>query len=532
MSCLTEDEPVDTQDHVIHENAPSPRKEEIGQAVTEPSNVLVDGQETIDAKEFANVHEKVDSDKDNEDNGRGYIIVNNEVVNIKYTDINRRRYGFDLNYAISDYKRIENKNNILNKIDTSKKTWDNPNACMAKREKSSVKKIIIDEMSDRPKSVISVEIRDKPKKDAMEPKSNVNEKRSREDLNPLDSVSNEKSNPEHSKDSSTTKGATKSDQPQAKSKPDTAVVANASSSGSKLKKMKKGIFLSYSPDAGYLERKFVVETARQLKDNNMADDIWFDKDEKNTDSPCWFSMRMEAVEKCRAAICILSDNYFSCPVSIYEGKTLLERQKLNPETVKIFLVLFSPLESTEYPKQYNSLRKHVVDLTGDHSKKSVAEKTSVVIGAIMEDLEHFATMNMPPTPFTPPDTEFTGEYKKKKICQWSANDLQEWLFKLAIKEFYRQSLAENMVDGFLLMSLTDYDMIHHLGIDSRVIRKKIMQNILQTLDKEHKQADNWHLRARSQRSKPDIVYLIYDPLDIRLAQNIETDLKKKNLQVS
>nr|KAG5698333.1 hypothetical protein BaRGS_010919 [Batillaria attramentaria] len=61
--------------------------------------------------------------------------------------------------------------------------------------------------------------------------------------------------------------------------------------------------------------------------------------------------------------------------------------------------------------------------------------------------------------------------------------------------------------------------------------KKIMQQILATLDKEHKQTDNWHLRARAQRPKPDIVYLIYDPADVRLAQNLKADLKKKSLQV-
>ncbi|KAJ8305059.1 hypothetical protein KUTeg_017387 [Tegillarca granosa] len=175
--------------------------------------------------------------------------------------------------------------------------------------------------------------------------------------------------------------------------------------------------------------------------------------------------------------------------------------------------------------------KSLVDLTGENLKMSLAEKASIVIGAVMLELEKYASINAAPKPITPPDNEFTGDYKKKKICQWSVNDLQDWLFKLGIKEFYQQSLAENMVDGFLLMSLTDHDMINHLNIDSRVVRKKIMQQILQTLDKEHRQADNWHLRARAQRSKADAVYLIYDPTDVRLAQNIKIDLRKKNLQV-
>lgn len=298
-----------------------------------------------------------------------------------------------------------------------------------------------------------------------------------------------------------------------------------------VKKVKKCIFVSYSPDAGFVERKFVVETIKQLKENNLAEDIWFDKDEDNTGSPCWFSLRMEAVEKCRAAIMFISDSYFLCPVSVYEGKTLIERTKTAPHSVAIFPILFSEIEKSEPHRDFLPIMKQAVDLTGqDCTKLSLAEKTSVVIGTIMESLEKFACMNLP-LQITPLETEFSGNYKKKKICQWNASDLQEWLFKLGIKEFYRQSLAENMVDGFLLMSLTDHDMISQLGIDSRVVRKKIMQNILLTLDKEHKMTDNWHLRARSQRPKPDVVYMVYDPADVRLAQNMKIDLRKKNLQV-
>lgn len=347
-----------------------------------------------------------------------------------------------------------------------------------------------------------------------------------EDVNQFDSVSNVMSQPDKTRENTKSVLKDTTNLTHVK-KPDSVNLGTPV----RLKKMKKGIFVSYSPDAGFLERKFVVETIRQLKENNLAEDIWFDKDEKNTDSPCWFSMRMEAVEKCRASIIFLSDSYFMCPVSVYEGKTLYERKKSSSTSVEIFPVLFSTMEKTELPAEYSSILSNMVDLTHEHNKLSLAEKASVVIGAVMESLEKFATINTPPTPITPPETEFTGDYKKKKICQWSPNDLQEWIFKLGVKEFYQQSLAEHMVDGFLLMSLTDQDMINHLGIDSRVVRKKIMQQILQTLDKEHRSSDNWHLRSRAQRSKPDVIYLIYDPTDVRLAQNVKADLKKKSLQV-
>ncbi|XP_045158971.2 uncharacterized protein LOC123524677 isoform X2 [Mercenaria mercenaria] len=369
--------------------------------------------------------------------------------------------------------------------------------------------------------------------------SNVNihgdiEGKDPEDIDQFDSVSNavshhgkQEKNPPTSKRQEVIKLPNTDQTPSPASHPQQTPSGQPSQ---KPKKIKKSVFVSYSPDAGFVERKFVVETIKQLKENNLAEDIWFDKDEGNTGSPCWFSLRMEAVEKCRAAILFLSDNYFLCPVSVYEGKTLLERTKANPHSVAIFPILFSSIQKSEPPKEFIPMMKQAVDVTGDYSKLSLAEKTSVVIGTIMESLEKYALMNLP-LQITSLDNEFTGNYKKKKICQWDTSDLQEWLYKLGIKEFYRQSLAENMVDGFLLMSLTDHDMISQLGIDSRVVRKKIMQSILLTLDKEHKIPDNWHLRARSQRPKPDVVYMIYDPADVRLAQNMKMDLRKKNLQV-
>ncbi|XP_012937806.1 uncharacterized protein LOC106011731 [Aplysia californica] len=368
---------------------------------------------------------------------------------------------------------------------------------------------------------MSIEIKDKSSKQP-------------DDVNHFDSVSNIKSHPDKEK-----KDTKKDVKIMDENKPEKSTLNQSSSQAnqsrqaqtSRLKKMKKGIFVSYSPDAGFLERRFVVETVRQLKENNLAEDIWFDKDEKNTDNPCWFSMRMEAVEKCRAAILIFSDSYFTCPVSLYEGKALIERLAMDSQALKIFPILYRHPDITDVPKQFCDFLDAAIDLTGEHAKKSAAEKTSVVVGAIMEDLEKYATIHSAPLPVSPPDSEFTGEFKKRKICQWSASDLQEWLFNLGIKEFYRQSLAEAMVDGFLLMSLTDHDMVAHLGIESRVVRKKIMQQILHTLDREHKLPDNWHLRARAQRAKPDVVYIIYDPADVRLAQNLKADLKAKNMQV-
>lgn len=300
--------------------------------------------------------------------------------------------------------------------------------------------------------------------------------------------------------------------------------------GNQMKKMKKGIFISYSPDGGFIERKLVCETVKQFKENNLTEDIWFDKDEENTDSPSWFSQRMEAVEKCRAAICFLSYSYFQCPVSLYELRCLLERQV--PSTAhapKVFLVM---CEDVEIPRQYVIFFDDLVSLSyPKYERYSIAEKASVVIGALMERVELYASIFASHVPRIL-EMDFTEEYKKKKLCKWSIDDLQSWLFHLGIREFYRQSFAETGMDGFLLMSIMDQDMADFLCIDSRVVRKKILQQIIGILEKEHKAPDSWHLRARTQKSRAETVYVVYDPADVRLAQNLKQDLKRKNLQVS
>ena len=198
------------------------------------------------------------------------------------------------------------------------------------------------------------------------------------------------------------------------------------------------------------------------------------------------------------------------------------------------MVLYSLPRNEDIPRTFHNVcPSGTIDLAGNDvfEKLSSAEKASMVVGAFMQDLDKIATVHAPLAPLSPPDTEFTGEYKTKKICKWSTADLQEWLFVLGVKEFYRQSFAENMIDGFLLMSMTNRDLTEHVGIDSKVVRKKIMQQILQTLDKEHKMASNWHLQARHEKPRPACVYIVYDPNDVRMAQTIKQDLLKKGLMV-
>lgn len=66
----------------------------------------------------------------------------------------------------------------------------------------------------------------------------------------------------------------------------------------------------------------------------------------------------------------------------------------------------------------------------------------------------------------------------------------------------------------------------------KIVRKKISTQLFQVLDKEHKQEDSWHLRARVTRPRVDGVYIVYDPQDVRLANNLKADLSSKGLHVN
>lgn len=117
------------------------------------------------------------------------------------------------------------------------------------------------------------------------------------------------------------------------------------------------------------------------------------------------------------------------------------------------------------------------------------------------------------------------------LVKWSVGDLQDWLFDMGVREFYRQSFAEEMVDGFLLSCMTDEDLSKHVSIESRVVRKKLTNQVLTLLDKEHKLAQNWHLRAKGAKLRPQTVYLIFDPNEARLGQSTRNDLMKKGIKV-
>ncbi|GCC25884.1 hypothetical protein chiPu_0004296 [Chiloscyllium punctatum] len=221
------------------------------------------------------------------------------------------------------------------------------------------------------------------------------------------------------------------------------------------------IYISYSPDASFLERKFICETVRQLKQTNFREETWFDKDEVDITFPFWLSQRLEAIEKCKGAIIFLSKSYFKCPISLMEGKILLERLRSSEKTVKIFPVLQNDVK---VPQGLAQLLDGVMDLTGARiARNTLAEKSSLVIGNLSEKMKECALIKVPFQNLTTPILEFSKGFMVKKLYSWTVGDVQEWLCHLGIREVYRQTFAEYMVDGFLLLSVTDEDLSQYLG---------------------------------------------------------------------
>ena len=96
---------------------------------------------------------------------------------------------------------------------------------------------------------------------------------------------------------------------------------------------KKCIFISYSPDSSYAERRLVSDVVKQLKLNNLDGDIWFDVDEGIVGEPCWLAARLEAAEMCHAALLFLSHAYFSSSTCVYEARTIMTR--LNKQATQV-----------------------------------------------------------------------------------------------------------------------------------------------------------------------------------------------------
>ena len=302
------------------------------------------------------------------------------------------------------------------------------------------------------------------------------------------------------------------------------------------KARKRAIFVSYSPGASLREKMFICYTVRELKNIGFCDDVWFDRDEMLVGSPNCFQQRLEIAEKCRAALMFVSESYFGSRLCKHEGTILLARNKPSSDnsqgvekSVKLFCVR---CDNFHLPPEYRHLQDIMVNVSSSGMKiASIAEKSSRVVASFSETMEAYAPLFGLRAPSPPREPETPKEFMKKQISTWSVFDVQEWLTSLKVHPRFTLSFEENQIDGFLLLTMSEGSMEEVLGIDSRVVRRKILQQIKCVLEKESQMKKNWFMKLRKVKGKSDSVYIIFDPNDTRLVQDLKRDLVKKNIQV-
>ena len=318
--------------------------------------------------------------------------------------------------------------------------------------------------------------------------------------------------------------------------------SNDSSSPSKLpsprKVKRRGIFVSYAPEASFIEKRFISYTIKELKNIGFCDDIWFDKDDGvPVESPFCFQQRLEIAEKCRASVMFLSESYFSSRVCRHEGQILLNRdedrvssadeQDKMEKPVNLFCIKYS---RGKLPLEYKQLEKRALDLSS-YPASSVAELSSVVVGAFSEALEKYAPLFGLRIPTPPSEPDILKLDRQKPVSSWNISDVLAWLTSLKMQAHCSLSFEENEIDGFVLVSMTEIDMESHLNVDSRVARRKLVQQVKKTQEDQTHVKENWYLKCRKTKVKEDSVYVICDPNDVRFYDNLRADLEQKNLQV-
>lgn len=300
------------------------------------------------------------------------------------------------------------------------------------------------------------------------------------------------------------------------------------------KAKKRGIFVSYSPNASYEEKRLICYTVKELKNLGYSDDIWFDKDEGVIGSPSSSQQRLEIVEKCRAALVFLSTSYLNCRSCKRESTVLFKRNEEpigtdlsddHPRPVRIFCINY---DVVHIPPNFSKLEDIVYLNSEALAFVSVAEKSSAVVGAFSEELEKYALLFGASAPAL---SEHEGNFKEKKVYSWDVDDVQEWLASLQVHQRYGLPFEENQIDGFLLLSLSESDLENHLMVESKVVRRKLLQQLKGILEKENLEKDRWYMRLRKIKTRRESVYIIFDPTDMKFTDRLKKELVKKSIQV-
>jgi hypothetical protein len=178
----------------------------------------------------------------------------------------------------------------------------------------------------------------------------------------------------------------------------------------------KHAYVSYEPNCNFQEKKFIVDLIRQLKENSLSNDIWFDKDEVTIGSPSWAISRLSALDSSKAAILILTPNYFDNSLNALEAEAIYDLKCTSSQYLLIVVVVCFKTNSNKIggksimnknktsPSQSSTLLQPLIgscDLLVNFNEKlffelSLSEKVSLCVGKLTTALEEISNFQTQP----------------------------------------------------------------------------------------------------------------------------------------
>jgi len=213
-------------------------------------------------------------------------------------------------------------------------------------------------------------------------------------------------------------------------------------------KCHKPIFISYSMQSSFTERKFVLDTISQLKQKGLSRYIWLDSDDCDVTGPDWFIARIKAAEKSKACVIFMSDTYFADnSISLAEGRLVSHRQKLTSETMPVYLIIYRLPPGVRKEELGYMFHAKLFDMSQHLASKTPAEKATLAAEALYSELKKlpfFRSMSAPPAGENNGNMQFRHHYRGTKMCQWSMNDVLSWLADMDIHEADRMKFREKV----------------------------------------------------------------------------------------
>ena len=117
------------------------------------------------------------------------------------------------------------------------------------------------------------------------------------------------------------------------------------------------------------------------KEYGLENELWFDLKENCLATSHWMASRLENAERCKAAVVILSNSYLDNRQGLNELKTLLERSRENPKSVRIYLVMYESAQLSSAISEHIAIK---VDLN-EYEMKNVSEKVFICTGTLGKD---------------------------------------------------------------------------------------------------------------------------------------------------